>query len=157
MGGYFSALVGEVQSNRDGKGNPQAVTFTLTSADLLSIGTTPFQVLPAPGPNKSFLPIASMAHYKFGSTAYTVGGGGAGELDFAFTSDDTEPLWVAFPLTGFVDQTKDMFGQGTANLTAMDTAHTVDLPLLATTGGTALTLGDGTIDVTLHYYILDFA
>src|SRR5205807_831964 len=59
---------------------PQSTSTTLSSADILSLFTTPKEVVAAPGPGKLILPFAGVAQLHAGATPYTLVAGAYGGL-----------------------------------------------------------------------------
>jgi hypothetical protein len=130
------------------------VTFTVTSAQLKALFTTPVQLLPAPGSGLAYEVIALTSHYRYGTTAYTVGSFGGVRLIFNGGSTGNY-YWFVCAATGFVDQTSDQFQQGFANSSGQAAAIQVNQPLLLAGDTANPTLGDGTLTLTVDYKIIN--
>jgi len=131
-----------------------SATVTVTSAQLKALNTTSVQLV-AGVVGHYFSPIQATVEYVFGTTAYTVGGFSSFSIGIGAT--DNETLLGGFNTAGFVDQT---FSQvmtvpiGSTNVTQVNAVTDVTglgiyletLPL-----GSALTLGNGTLKITVIY------
>jgi hypothetical protein len=127
-----------------------AVTITLTSAQILALAGTPIQVLPAPGANKIYQIVHTMSHYRFNTTAYTLGAMTAIVLSF---STAALGIFGVVGAAGMLDQVADKYEQGT-NLSAIVGVAAVNAPLFAIADANP-TLGNGTVTLTIDYEITD--
>lgn len=132
----------------------QAV-YTLSSAQLLALQTTAVTLVQAPGTSYALVPDSISAQYKFNTTAYTIA-----NADNAFQIEyvgKTTNL-VKVLATGLVDQTVNEITTVWPAVAGQDLAQTNEANLgleVKLTGTTpALTLGDGTVTLTLRYYVL---
>lgn len=141
-----------------------AVVITLTSAQLLALNATPIQLLNAPPvPPKGFgsatvlVPEVMYLQYIFGGTAYTLG-----NADNRFQVEYTGKAvnLISSLATGLVDQAANSVNyvqpinpMNTAG--ALTQANTASLGLEVKLAGTTpgLTLGNGTVTLTLLYYV----
>jgi hypothetical protein len=123
----------------------------LTSAQLLSLKTTPIVVTPSPTITGEALFLHGlMLKYNFNTTAYTLNGGtfklyyGPVANGHAITADLS---------TGFLTATSNHVSANIQTLVASDvTANIINLPLYAVNDGAAnYTLGDATVDVTVLF------
>lgn len=130
----------------------QKATATLSSAQILALHTTPVTVLAAQGANKVILLSHIYAKYNYGTAAYA---GIATNENLLFRTGSLAAT-VGMETIGFIDQTSDQerlapasspFAIGSIELEANSGIEAY------LTG--AITTGDGTIDLTIFYYILD--
>jgi hypothetical protein len=150
--------------NNSGVMSDCAVIMPLTSAQLLALNSTAVQLVAPPTvagipsyliPPTGYLyvPTTMTLQYKYGGTAYTIGGT-TPVFQIEYTGKTTSLL--SQTPTGLVDQTADTFV--TTNLTAgpiISAANSKNLGLEVKLGGTtpSLTLGNGTVTLTLLYNI----
>jgi hypothetical protein len=141
------------------------VTFQLTSAQLLALQTTAVQLVAAPTasglgnltpPNGyAYVPTSLRAEFVPGATPYTIG-----NADNAFQIEYTGKTTALLNLTvtGLVDQSVATIATGattvgTAKIAKANSSNLgLEVKLIGTTA--ALTLGDGTVYLTLGYTIL---
>lgn len=137
-----------------------AVSITLTSAQLLALAATPIQILNAPGlPPKGFgtslviLPEIMIADYVFGGTAYTLGNAD-NVVRLEYTGQAASLIQA--PANGLLTAGVNTFSLNQAAV-SQNIARTaaVNLGIEAKVTGTTpgLTLGNGTLTLTLQYYI----
>jgi hypothetical protein len=118
---------------------------TITSAQTLSIGSIPVQVLPAPGTNK-YYDIKVYFEYVFNTTAYS----------------STGTLVLADNTTKRVTNQFDINGQLTSSVFVSDMNFQNQFTTLnsqiefTTSDGSDPTLGDGSFKVKIYYNIIDF-
>ena len=134
--------------------NVQAV-YTLSSAQLLALQTTAVQIVIAPGAGFAVIPTSITAQYKFNTTAYTIANAD-NALQIEYTGKTTNLVKVL--ATGLADQTVNEITTVWPAVAGTDLAQTNEANLgleVKLTGTTpALTLGDGTITLTLRYTVL---
>jgi len=137
-----------------------AVAITLTSAQLLALAATPIQLLNAPGtPPKGFgttmviNPTALFADYVFGGTAYTLGNAdNVVRIEYTGQAASLIQIPANGLLTAAVNTFSSNLQQATQNIARAAGANLgLELKLTGTTPG--LTLGNGTLTVTLKYDI----
>lgn len=138
-----------------------AVAITLTSAQLLALNVTPIQILNAPGlPPKGFgssmviNPTALFADYVFGGTAYTLGNAdNVVRLEYTGQAASLIQIPANGLLTAAVNTFSSNVQQASQNIARTAGAN---LGIEAKVTGTtpALTLGTGTLTLTLKYDIL---
>lgn len=142
------------------------IRYILTSAQLLALQTTAVQLVAPPVTSLlgnavppagfAFIPTSLRAEYKFATTAYTIANAD-NALQIEYTGKTTALL--SMTVTGLVDQTASTValtpGTQTANL-KISVANCANLGLEVKLVGTtpALTLGDGTVHLSLGYNIL---
>lgn len=127
-------------------------TVPITSAQLLALNTTPVQLLPPPGAGFVISIMGAVAAYKFGTVPYTVPSNTNLELRYTPAG-----LNVPIPCPGLLDQSvnTDIYRSPyyvpgwTQPLSAVDN-NAVTMGL---TSGKTLTLGDGTLEITIIYII----
>ena len=130
-------------------------TVTLTSAQLLALSTTPITVIPAPPAGYYVFPTYYTMQYHFGGTAYA--GSGSCSLIYGLppvvnpTNLITLYNWTA--ASGIIHAAFSctfigICGEGLTPYT------TVNGAAVMFTAPTALTLGNGTLTITLNYSLL---
>jgi hypothetical protein len=134
---------------------PQAVSISLTSAQLLALSTTPVQVLPPPGAGLYYWVQSVILEYTFVSVAYT----SAAHTQDCYLNwqgqvmNSSNAPWLynwCNAATGIIEATQSCTylspaGNGLQNMTAM-----VNKALMFGAPN-AITLGDGTLKVTVAY------
>lgn len=137
------------------------ITIQLTAANLLALQTTAIQLIDAPMTGGGLLtppagfalfPIRMAAEYVFGTTAYTIA-----NADNAFQIEYTgkTTALLSMLVTGLVDQAASTFADNRATSPGAKIAVTnianlgLEVKLVGTTP--ALTLGNGTVYLTLDY------
>jgi hypothetical protein len=135
----------------------QVVTVNLTSAQLLALSTTPILLVPAPGAGKYIFALDYILEYTYGGTAYSSPlhtnncminwlGQTINSANFVMEFD-----WAL--AGGFIESTSSMLASGPCGNSPYSLA-------VATNNGlqfgapNALTLGNGTLRVTLTYIVL---
>jgi hypothetical protein len=131
------------------------VVYLLSSAQLLALQTTAIQLLNALGANWAYLPTSMSVQYKFNTTAYTIANAD-NRFQIEYTGKSVNLLSTL--ATGLVDQVVNEVVTARPAVVGAIFAQTnmanlgLELKLAGTTP--ALTLGDGTVVVTLGYEIL---
>jgi hypothetical protein len=144
---------------------PYSQTVTLSSSQLINLHTTAVQALPAMGPNTGVVVLGTLAHYRFGTTAYTGVSGFPIMLSGGnTTADGSFGGWqVANDTTNFLDQTTDLVMIGDSGITynanagvqAISLIQNSPLYLKLENPGTILATGDGTLTVTIFYQLVN--
>lgn len=138
-----------------------AIAITLTSAQLLTLAATPVTLLNAPGlPPKGFgssmviNPTGLFADYVFGGTAYTLGNvDNVVRVEYIGQAASLIQAPANGLLTAAVNTFSSNVQQASQNLARTVGANLgLELKLTGTTPG--LTLGNGTLTVTLKYDVL---
>jgi hypothetical protein len=127
----------------------QQLTVTLTSAQILNLGTTPVTLIPAPSPNEAIFLHAVTLHMKAGTTPYTVDGD-AGLAIYLGTPNSWRPFNIN--QSGLLDAATDrwcMCDTSFQNLFAPDDPSA--LPAIFYNVGIPPTDGNGTLVITLDY------
>ncbi len=138
-----------------------SVAITLTSAQLLALNVTPIQVLNAPGlPPKGFgtsmviNPVRLFADYVFGGTAYTLGNAdNVVRLEYTGQAASLIQIPASGLLTAAVNAFSSNSPQATQNI-ARTAGANLGLEAKVTGTAAALTLGNGTLTITLEYEVL---
>ena len=135
----------------------QTVQITLTSAQILSLGTIPVQILPAPGAGQMIVPVLATAKLIYNSIAYIVAvdslllvvGAAVG------TGNAAGPFaLIGGPLAGFLDQIQSAYQIIGGMADASTLTQIINQPLNITTkNGTNPTSGNSTVILTVQYYI----
>lgn len=148
--------VSELQDNPSGGGTTTVVN--ISSAQILSMGTTPIELLPAPGAGK-YYDWELILEYNHITTPYA-NIAGTNDLFFNSGGDSTAfPVWI-------LAQTEDVYGfvscrqgyQADVNI-SYNTGQvlTLNTPLTLTTSmATNPTIGDGTLRVIITYTLRTF-
>jgi len=130
-----------------------SATVTVTSAQLKALNTTSVQLV-AGVAGHYFSPIQATAEYVFGTTAYTVVGTTIGNIGIG--ASGVEVLLSQFQYPGLVDQTSSQVATipiqtaGSVGINAVSNVTGLGI-YLETTGLGHLTLGDGTLKITVIY------
>jgi hypothetical protein len=138
------------------------VAYQLTTAQLLALGATPVQLVPAPGvPPKGFgrqlvlLPVRLRAEYIFNATAFTLGNAD-NVFQIEYTGKAVSLIQAA--AAGLVDQVADRFVSIGVPIAvgneAFSAAAGLGLEVNLTGTTAALTLGDGSVVLTLTYDVV---
>lgn len=138
-----------------------SVAITLTSAQLLALNATPIQMLNAPGlPPKGFgtsmviNPVRLFADYVFGGTAYTLGNAdNVVRLEYTGQAASLIQIPANGLLTAAVNTFSSNSPQATQNI-ARTAGANLGLEAKVTGTAAALTLGNGTLTITLEYEVL---
>lgn len=120
-------------------------TVTLSSADILSLHTTPVTLVPAPGAGKWLNVHRAVASMAFGTVAYTIADGVAVFVGTLIPADLTNSL------TAGADRIETFEGQ----VTNFSPSVVENEALLITDAVADPTDGDGTLTVTVWYSIED--
>ncbi len=124
---------------------------TLSSADILSLNTTPVEIIANPGASTKSIQVLSLtAELDFNSAAYVGGGVLQFRYDNAAGTKATADIANSFIISG-TDAT------ATAAPVETELATTVNRELLALISSSDPTTGDSPIDITIEYLILDGA
>ena len=143
---------------------PQTVLSTtvhLSAADLLALGGTPKEILPAPGAGKNYYVVGAFAKYNAGTVAYTVGNAdNIFELVYGDALSAIKGFNESGPITTFIHTLTStlvpLINVDNAEL-SLPIGNTDNAPISLQIEGTTpgLTLGDGTLDVTVLYVEFD--
>lgn len=148
MSGYEDAVQSQIESLSAGRAAVRVATLTLTSAQLLALNATPVQILPPPGPGKTYAIHNSLAFSHFGGMAYAAGPSNM-TLNFAVGSS----VWLISQLA-LLTTGADGFTQGQSVLGNLMTALQVNAAMVLRAGA-AITVGNGTLTVFLFYSVID--
>lgn len=136
----------------------QVTTVSLTSAQLLALSTTPVQLLPAPGAGFYYWPVAYAMDYTFGGTAYS----SPAHTNDCFITYGNPPASAANELviyawanasSGIIEATQSCVFQGVCGNGLVTSSIANNAPLMFSAPN-ALTLGNGTLKISLYYTIL---
>lgn len=159
--GKFLKRVGNAIVGEDAGGGSQPVllaTKTLTSADILALGTTPIELV-AGVPGKIIWPISFVAKYLAGATPYTDHGANI----YMTWNDPSGPgAAIGTPLSmlgaGFWDQATDQVqGQGYTSINAGTSGPLAEVEgqdfYIGLASNAPPTNGDGTLFIAMPYYL----
>lgn len=138
-------------------GGVQTVTVSLTAAQLLALSTTSIQIVAAPGAGNYILPIAYSLEYIYGGTAYHTPAT-TNNAFFGWSGSTINSVNSPIAFTGwgvFIENTFSCFAFGTVGNAAnvgITTASSINTAIVFGVPN-ALTLGNGTLKVTLMYTI----
>jgi hypothetical protein len=124
-------------------------TLTLTSAQLLALRSSPVDVIAAPGAGKATFMLAACLFYEYVTTAYTIPAGAL--LAFVPTGAAEAPFTL--DPAGFLDSDSNQTLQAESTPTNLGVGATTNVAFqLTLLGGSGeLTLGDGTLRLTITY------
>lgn len=131
------------------------LVYNVSSAQLLALQTTAIALVAALGASWAIVPNSMALQYKFGTTAYTIGNAD-NKFQIEYTGKATNLLSAL--ATGLVDQVVNEIVIAKPAVAGANFAQTnmanlgLELKLTGTTP--ALTLGDGTLIVTVGYEVL---
>ena len=132
-----------------------SATVTVTSAQLKALNTTSVQLV-AGVAGHYFSPIQATVEYVFGTTAYTVTGFSSFSIGIGATAN--EVLLGGFNTAGFVDQTSSQVmtvpiaaAGAPGQINAVTDVTGLGIYLETLPAGSALTLGNGTLKITVIY------
>lgn len=129
---------------------PQSASISLTSAELLALNATPQILISPPGSGNIIVVDRVSLSYGYGTVAYTVPGGS----NFTFTIGGVT-VATAAAAAGLVDQVVDKFLVTPGSTVASTNSTTLENTGLSFTNSAgALTLGDGTLQVTVWYTVI---
>lgn len=144
-GSLATALSGQIQT-------------TVTSAQLLSLHTTPIVLVPAQGAGTVVLPTVASMIYFAGTTPYTITGSD-GILYVNWNANNLYESCTGLEDAGFLDQTTSQF-QSVSAYTYTVSTETTPIPLsvvenqpLTLSIADTLTLGNGTVQVNILYKV----
>lgn len=149
---------GTVQTTAAGSSSVLTASVVLTKAQLLALSTTPILIVSAPGAGLYILPYAYSLEYTYGGTAYHTPAT-TNNAFFGWTGEAINSVNSPIAFTGwgiFIENTFSCFAFGT-----MGNAANVGINVASAANQgiefgvpNALTLGNGTLKVTLVYSIL---
>jgi hypothetical protein len=128
----------------------QSASVTLSSAQLLSLHSSPVQLIPPPGAGNIIKPVSITLQYKAGSAPYNASDG-----NFAIGTPSL-PGATHGPGGGFIDQTSDQvayvggFGGAFGSRSNFENQPII----IQQNGSTDWTAGDGSVVVNISYTIV---
>jgi hypothetical protein len=136
----------------------QQATVTLTSAQLLALSSTPVTLIPAPGAGFYLFPQYYTMDYTFGGTAYS---SPAHTNDCYFSlgappvtsSNEVVVYQWANAATGIIEAAASCVFYGLCGEGLIPTATANNAPLVFSAPA-ALTLGNGTLKITVNYSVV---
>jgi hypothetical protein len=125
-------------------------TLTLTSAQIKALHGTPLTIIAAPGANRVIVSFQVFLQYKFVTTAYVVPSGA--NIDIGFSGEDAESIQV--PAAGLIDQTANTVAV-VSSTSVMPQSAAANVALqIDNDNVTEFTVGDGTLVITVWYFVL---
>ena len=156
-----TGFVGGIDNTGTGWGSLTTVLptqTTVTSAQLLSLHTTPIVLVPAQGAGTVVLPTVASIIYFAGTTPYTITGSD-GNLFVNWNANNLYEACSGLADIGFLDQTTSQF-QSISAFTYTVSSENTPIPLsvvenqpLTLSIADALTLGNGTVQVNILYKV----
>jgi hypothetical protein len=149
---------GTTQTTAAGPSVIQQATVTLTSAQLLALSSTPVTLIPAPGAGFYLFPQYYTMDYTFGGTAYS---SPAHTNDCYFSlgappvtsSNEVVVYQWANAATGIIEAAASCVFYGLCGEGLIPTATANNAPLVFSAPA-ALTLGNGTLKITVNYSVV---
>ncbi|PYV58468.1 MAG: hypothetical protein DMG96_16585 [Acidobacteria bacterium] len=128
----------------------QTASVTLSSAQLLSLHSSPVQLIPPPGAGNIIKPVSITLQYKAGSAPYNASDG-----NFAIGTPSL-PGATHGPGGGFIDQTSDQVAYvGAFGGASGSRGNFENQPIIVQqNGSTDWTAGDGSVVVNISYTIV---
>ena len=126
----------------------KVVTVNVSSAEILSLFTTPIEIIPAPGANKFIRIIGGNIYNKFNTTAYASGG----NLFMYYNNATLTPACSTPANIAFLNATGSTFA-GVAITTSYYTVNAVNVPIFLKMITQNPTTGNGTLIISLAYII----
>ncbi len=130
----------------------QTVTVSLNTAEVKTLFSAPYQLVAAPGVNKTIIPVSTVVEYTHVTTSYATADNMAIKHDGAALLK--AGVLAGISLTGTSNDT-NIQASYTSNTLATSTVQDKALMFYAPTQDP--TLGDGTIKLIIAYYIADFS
>jgi len=122
--------------------------ISLTSAQLLSLNTTPVQLVAAPGAGKIIVPVQVVFDYTYGTATYVAG-------TFQIYEDVSSPIYATIGNVLNATSSAIFYRNPSATNTGGGTGKCVDnAPLMAWTTSSDPTTGDGTLKINVYYKIM---
>jgi hypothetical protein len=148
-GGNVSITTQDIADLAGGGGSLLTTKVTVSSSELLNLGSAPKTLIAAPGAGNLIVPITCILVYKYGTVDY------AGTVNLALSPNNTL-FNVTFnsAISGNSNRISTRTVAATATTTFANGSTFDNVALtLGSTGNP--TTGDGTLDVYLSYYIID--
>lgn len=127
----------------------QQRTLTLTSAQLLALGATPVEIVPAPGVGVYLTPIAVSSVNHFGTLAYAAGSAVQCYIGTK-ANGNLIPAATAAHVNAAANSIEQLTGAPTT-ATPDAQANIENAALNISASGAEFTTGDGTLTVTVYY------
>jgi hypothetical protein len=127
--------------------------ISLTTAQLLSLNTSPVTIIPAPGASKYIYVVMSSYELIFGTTPFVLNDGDQGPGLFygsisGFTADNASG-------SGAFSASESCISTGTSGYTTSPTTSFENLPVILANGIADMTDGDGIGTMTVIYTVID--
>jgi len=134
-------------------GTYQYATRTLTSAEILALGTTPITLIAAPGAGKAIVPSKVYCRLNFNTTAYATSTiliiKTNGAIDNSFRHSNILTATISI-----IDEFYSEFG-GMSTTSSTKLIENQSL-IIRTSSASNPTTGNSTMDILVEYQILDF-
>lgn len=125
----------------------------VTTAEMLTNGSSPIVLLPALGPGKMYLITSAIAYYIAGSVPFD--GPGAPFLYYGDPKNNIGAVPGQFIWNGFASGSQ-IYAAGTGAQEGADPASFLNQPIVMT-DGQDYTQGDGSAKIALSYMVADFS
>lgn len=134
-------------------GTPQYATYTLTSAQILALYTTPVTIIPAQGVGKYIVTTKIYGRINYNTTTYN---GGLQGLKFKIVGANGDSALLGFLVTSTVTRVIPAYIYADNVGTTSDTQLLPNAGLQVSLSTATPTTGDSTIDLLVEYMVLDF-
>jgi hypothetical protein len=127
----------------------------LTSAQILTLGTVPVQIIPAPGAGQMIVPMFATYKLVYNSVRYTVSADNFALTVGTATTTNAFQVDSLFGTVGFLDQAQSAYMAGDIATGVSTLASVTNAPLMLTTvsGTNSASAGNSTVVVTVQYYV----
>lgn len=145
---HKQAPLTRIRDANPGENRMKRTQLTLTSAQILTLGTVPVQLAPTPGPGKFIRVWQALFDAKFNTTPYSVPGGPALVVGQPLEAQAHSP--VGNNISAAASNLDLVPGEETTDIRA----NFADQPItVRVETGLNPTLGDGTLTVIMYYTI----
>ena len=135
------------------EGTIQAATVTIATGDVLTLATTPVELVAAPGAGKVLHFVGAQLSLDYNSAAYAESGD---NLQIKYTDASGVAVSAAIEATGFADATADTLTNAIPKADVIVAASgAANQALVLDNTGSNWTTGDSPIIVTTYYRVLD--